>query len=423
MNLPVCIIGAGPSGLAAAKAFKKHNISFFIVEKHANAGGIWDIENPGSPMYEAAHFISSKTLSGFPGHPMPEHYPDYPGREQILAYIQSFAIKEGLVEHIHFNTKVTKVNKLADDEWEIQSDKKTYLASAVVCACGPLWTPNIPQFEGVFSGQIRHSNTFKKSEEFRDKRVLIVGGGNSGVDIACEAAIYAKEAHLSMRRGYRFIPKHIFGVPSDVFSHGGPKLPMWIQQPVFSFLLKLVVGDQTKYGLPKPDHKLLESHPLMNTQVIHHVTHGNLKVHKDIKNVEDKTVRFADNTEIEVDEIILATGFNFDIPFARQYFDWKNERPVTYLNVFNPKQDGIFVTGFVETNSAAYSLFSDLGELIALYLNAPDVVKSKYRSKIETEQLDLTNGLKLIDTPRHTGYLELDAAEREIKKAKKFFGI
>jgi cation diffusion facilitator CzcD-associated flavoprotein CzcO len=98
-----------------------------------------------------------------------------------------------------------------------------------------------------------------KKNEFSNKRVLIVGKWNSGVDIACEAATYANEAYWSMRRGYHFLPKHIMGMPSDVFTHDGSKIPMWIQQKLFGFLLKIVVGDQIKFGLTKPDHKLFES--------------------------------------------------------------------------------------------------------------------------------------------------------------------
>jgi cation diffusion facilitator CzcD-associated flavoprotein CzcO len=172
-------------------------------------------------MYESAHFISSKTLSGFPDFPMPDDYPDYPTRKQLCAYIQAFAKHFDLEKHIIFNTKIEKVEKY-EDGWKLTTTQgESYFHQELICANGTLWQPNIAQYRGTFSGIIRHSNTFKKSTEFLNKRVLVVGGGNSGVDIACEAASFADEAYLSMRRGYYFIPKHVFGVPSDVFSHGG----------------------------------------------------------------------------------------------------------------------------------------------------------------------------------------------------------
>jgi hypothetical protein len=225
-----------------------------------------------------------------------------------------------------------------------------------------------------------------------------------------------------MRRGYHFLPKHILGMPSDVFAHGGPKIPMWIQQKLFGLLLKIVVGNQTKYGLPKPDHKLFETHPLLNTQVIHHTTHGNLKVYGDVNRLEGNSVYFKDGKKIEVDEIILATGYHMHIPFATEYFDWKNDRPITNLTVFNPKQDNIFVMGFIETNSAAYTLLSQLAEILALYLKNQEEQPEKaekFRTKIIKETFDISGGLKFIDSPRHTGYVEADAIQVSIKKALK----
>ncbi len=422
MKYPICIVGAGPAGLTMAKNLRKHDLDFFILEKYSDTGGIWDMKNPGTPMYEAAHFISSKTLSGFPGFPMPDEYPDYPNQKQILDYIRSFAQKENLYPNIKFNEEVKFVEKTKDGFWQIKTNKNVYLADSVICATGGQWHANIPKLPGSFSGTIRHSQTFKKSEEFKNKKVLIVGGGNSAVDIACEAAVYADEVWLSMRRGYHFLPKHIFGQPADVFAHEGPKIPMFIQQKVFGWLLKLIVGDQTKYGLPKPDHKLFESHPLLNSQVIHHVTHGNLKVVGDLQNIENYTVFFNDGKRHEFDEIILATGYHFHIPYASQYFDWLNERPVTNLNVFNPKTDNIFTLGLLETNSAAYTLIDQLSGLIADYIvlqyDNPEKAKT-VRNIIETEKFDIHGKLKLIDSARHTGYVEADAIQKSIKKIKK----
>jgi hypothetical protein len=115
--LPYLIIGAGPAGLAAGRALSLRNIAFEIVERHSGVGGIWDIANPGSPMYESAHFISSKTLSGFPGYPMPDEYPDYPNHRQLLEYIRGYATHCNLYPHIRFNTAVERVEPAADGAW------------------------------------------------------------------------------------------------------------------------------------------------------------------------------------------------------------------------------------------------------------------------------------------------------------------
>lgn len=422
---PIAIIGAGPAGLSIARALAKMQLPFVVYEKHHNTGGLWDIQNEGSPMYESAHFISSKTLSGFPDFPMPEHYPDYPTRKQLCAYIQAFAKHFDLEINIIFNTKIEKVEKY-EDSWKLTTTKgESYFHQELICANGTLWHPNMAQYRGTFSGIIRHSNTFKKSTEFLNKRVLVVGGGNSGVDIACEAASFADEAYLSMRRGYYFIPKHVFGIPSDVFSHGGPKLPLKVNQWIFKKLLKIVVGDQTKFGLPKPDHELFESHPLMNSQIMHHTSHGNLSIKPDIDYFDGKKVFFKNGEAIEVDEIILATGYHYAIPFASAFFDWKDHRPQLYMNLFNPKHDNIYVMGFVETNSAAYDIFTELATLLANYLKdkqeSPEKAKI-FRNKIASETLDLTGGIRLVSSERHTGYVDSDTIKAKLKQIKKQMG-
>lgn len=422
---PIAIIGAGPSGLSIARALAKAQLPFVIYEKHRNTGGLWDIENEGSPMYESAHFISSKTLSGFPAFPMPDDYPDYPTRKQLCAYIQAFAKHFDLEKDIIFNIKIEKVEK-HEDSWKLTTAKgESYFHQELICANGTLWQPNIAQYRGTFSGIIRHSNTFKKSTEFLNKRVLVVGGGNSGVDIACEAASFADEAYLSMRRGYYFIPKHVFGVPSDVFSHGGPKLPLKVNQWIFKKLLKIVVGDQTKFGLPKPDHELFESHPLMNSQIMHHTSHGNLSIKPDIDYFEGNNVFFKDGSSIEVDEIVLATGYNYAIPFAEEFFDWKDHRPQLYMNLFNPKHDNIYVMGFVETNSAAYDIFTELATLLANHLKdkkeSPEKAKI-FRNKVTSETLDLTGGINLVASERHTGYVDSDTIKAKLKQIQKQMG-
>ena len=118
----VAVVGAGPAGLAVGRALKSHGIAFEIFEKHSDVGGIWDMENPGSPMYRSAHFISSKTKSGFSGYPMPDSYPDYPSNGQILAYVRAFARDAGLAAHIHFSAEVKHAERVRSG-WKLQVGK------------------------------------------------------------------------------------------------------------------------------------------------------------------------------------------------------------------------------------------------------------------------------------------------------------
>jgi cation diffusion facilitator CzcD-associated flavoprotein CzcO len=222
----VCIVGAGPAGLSAARALKRSGIAYDQIERHGDVGGIWDLDNPGTPMYESAHFISSRKTSGFFDFPMPDTFPDYPSNRQILRYTRDFATAYGLREAIRFNTAVEAVER-AGDGWTVTlDDGSRHDYRAVICATGVNWTPRTPEHPGTFTGQIRHSSSYRSPLEFRGERVLIVGLGNSGADIACDAAANADAAFVSVRRGYHLIPKHLFGMPIDEFADSGPQLPV-----------------------------------------------------------------------------------------------------------------------------------------------------------------------------------------------------
>ena len=146
---------------------------------------------------------------------------------------------------------------------------------------------------------------------------MVVGAGNSGCDIACDAGRNADAAYISVRRGYWFIPKHVFGKPADVFAEEGPTLPMWLEQFAFGKMLRLLNGDMTRLGLPKPDHKLFETHPILNTQLLHYLQHGDVIAKPGIETTEGNTVTFTDGTTVDVDLIMLATGYVHKVPFAQ----------------------------------------------------------------------------------------------------------
>jgi hypothetical protein len=334
----VCIVGAGPAGLSAARAFKRLGICYEQFERHDDVGGVWDLENPGTPMYESAHLISSRKTSGFFDFPMPPTYPDYPNNRQILQYTRDFAETYGLRDAIRFGCAVRVVQRVGDS-WQVTlSDDSTRRYRAVVCATGVAWTPRTPLHPGRFSGEIVHSSSYRSAETFRGKRVLVVGLGNSGADIACDAATHADAAFISVRRGYHIIPKHLFGVPVDEFAERGPQLPLRWKRPLFTALIRLLHGDPRRYGLPKPDHKLFESHPLLNSQLLHHLQHGDVAIRPEIERLQGNRALFVDGSSEIIDLVLYATGYDWAIPYAEDYFDWCEGRPDLYLTAFNRKQ-------------------------------------------------------------------------------------
>ncbi|MGC7101758.1 flavin-containing monooxygenase [Amycolatopsis lurida] len=411
----VCIVGAGPAGLSAARAFRRLNIPYDHYERHSDVGGIWDLDNPGTPMYESAHFISSRTTSGFFDFPMPGSYPDYPSNRQILQYTREFAAAYGLYERIRFNTAVDLVESDGTG-WKVNlADGSSRDYRAVVCATGVTWAPRMPEHPGEFAGEIRHSSTYRSPTEFRGKRVLIVGLGNSGADIACDAAANADAAFVSVRRGYHVIPKHIFGIPSDEFKQRGPKLPLWLERPLFHAMLRVLQGDLSRLGLPKPDHKLFESHPLLNSQLIHHLQHGDVAIRPDVTRLDGGRVRFADGSTEEIDLILYATGYDWSIPYAEKYFDWQDGRPDLYLTAFSRTNHNLFGLGYLEINSSAYTVFDHISNLIAHYLHDqehhPDRA-TRFDRMIAGDRPDLRGGIRFVNTPRHRSYVDAEAYRR-----------
>jgi cation diffusion facilitator CzcD-associated flavoprotein CzcO len=383
--------------------FIERAVPFDILERGRNLGGLWDFDRPDTPLYESAHFISSKTLSAFRDWPMPREYPDYPHHSQIFEYIESYADHHRLRGFIEFGAEVTRVER-DGDVWNVRtSDGKTRRYAGVVVANGHNWDPHVPELPGRFDGQLHHAIRYRSPDELRGKRVLVIGGGNSGCDIAADAAVHSRQAFLSVRRGYHFIPKHILGKPADVFAHGGPHLPMWLAQPLFQGLLRLIVGDLTRFGLPKPDHRIFESHPLMNTQVLHHMAHGDLTAKPDVRETRGDRVIFQDGSEEKIDLILLATGYQPSIPFLDESTYRTGDLSELFLNVFHRRQADLFVVGLFENDGAAFPIIDRQCQLIAKWIAARTHAPAKaarFEKWMKGPEPDFTGGVRFLNLRR-----------------------
>jgi cation diffusion facilitator CzcD-associated flavoprotein CzcO len=383
-------------------------------------------------MYEAAHFISSKYTSGFFGMPMPDDFPDNPDYRRLHAYIRDFADAYGLTPAISFNTAVTEAQPVgaeAKGGWRVTlSTGETRHYQGLVCAPGVTWHPNQPYWPGLedYRGEARHTATFRSADELRGRRVLIIGAGNSGVDIACEAARAAEAAFISVRRGYRFVPKHIFGIPTDVFVSGAVPLPKGVSLPDdISDMLDALVGDLTRYGLPKPDHKALESHPIMNSQILHHLAHGNLAARPDVRRFTPTGVVFADGVEETVDLVLFATGYDYRIPFLDPaLFTWRQGHPDLYLNIFHRTLQGLSVVGFVEFASAGYQRFDEMAQMTAMDAHirqSGEGLERWTRMKAE-DHPNLRGAMTYVDSPRHANYVDVAVYRRVLSEIRERFG-
>jgi len=414
-----CVVGAGPAGLSVSRAFDRLGIPHDVIERFADVGGIWDIDNPGTPMYRSAHFISSKFTSNFFGYPMPDNFPDYPNHEQILEYIRAFAQAYDLNRNITFNTEVRYCEETDDGSWLVTLDSgEVRKYRGLICCNGVTWHKSMPELPGNFNGEIIHSRDYFGTDQFEGKRVLLIGMGNSGADIACDAAQTAKSAIVSVRRGYHFIPKFVFGIPVDVYHHHLSEMPSWMQEPDLATIIGTITGDTSRLGLPKPDHEPFESHPLLNTQLLHHLGHGDISVKPDVAKLDGEFVEFKDGSREAFDLIVCATGYRHEIPYVpEEYFDWSGGRPELYMNTFSPNHPRLFALGFFEVASAAYQLFDRVSGLIAqniLDMSGDDEKADMFSRLKQEDDFDLRGGATYIDSDRHANYIDYDTFGKHI---------
>ena len=305
----MALIGAGPVGLGMAKALQAHKIPYEELEADDDLGGNWY-----HGVYETVHIISSRKTTEYADYPMPEHYPDFPSRQQMLEYLREYAGKFGLRERIQFNTKVVMALPLADGKWELElatGEKRVY-KGLIVCN-GHHWHKRFPNYPGKFEGEFIHSKDYRSPAQVAGKRVLVIGGGNSACDIAAEAARVGKTARMSVRRGYWFLPKTFFGIPSAEMMK--PWFPVWAQRLMIRTLVRITVGKYSQYGFPEPDHKIFEAHPTINSELLYYVKQGRIQARPDIERFAGKTVHFADGRSEEFDLIVCATGYYVSFPF------------------------------------------------------------------------------------------------------------
>ena len=422
------VIGAGPMGLAAARALQKHGLPFIGFESHTDVGGLWDITNPESTVYESAHLISSKRMTEFAEFPMHNEVASYPHHPELRRYFSDFADHFPLRANYEFSTRVTRVER-ADaapgSGWKVTTEhdgvSRTRQFAGVLIATGTLHHPYQPALPGNFTGRVMHSAAYKSPEVFRDQRVLVIGCGNSGADLAVDAVRHAKRVDLSVRRGYWFLPKFLNGRPIDTLG-GLIQLPRRLKQAVDGLLIRLVIGKPSDYGLPDPDHRLYESHPVMNSLVLHHLAHGDITARKDLKSVAGRTVTFADGATGEYDLILQATGYALHYPFiAREALNWDGgPAPRLHLNVFHPTDDTLFLMGMVEASGLGWQGRFEQAELVALYLKGltvrhPAALRLQ-REKRERWATRVDGGFKYLALDRMAYYVHKGSYLKEIRR-------
>ena len=423
----IALIGAGPSGLAAARNLQKLGIPFQGFEAYTDVGGLWNIHNPRSTVYESAHLISSKTTTEFSEFPMKPGVADYPSHREMRQYFIDFATHFDLQKHYRFGAQVLAAEPVGEGasplwrlSWRDAQGEHSAEFKGLVIANGTLAEPNVPRFEGQFSGELIHTAAYKSAEQFRGKRVLVVGAGNSGCDIAVDAVHAAESVDISVRRGYYFVPKYVFGKPADTLG-GKLRLPVWLKQKMDALVLGWFTGDPARFGLPKPDYKMYESHPVVNSLILHHLGHGDIHVKPDIARLDGRTVHFRDGRAQDYDLILCATGYTLHYPFiARELLNWQGMAPQLYLNIFAPRFDNLAVMGMIEASGIGWQGRYEQAELVARYFKAQAEGRPAAQALNAAKRgpaPDLSGGFKYLKLERMAYYVHKDTYRAAVRAA------
>ncbi|NXG62264.1 FMO5 monooxygenase, partial [Hemiprocne comata] len=332
----VAVIGAGASGLCALKCCLDEGLVPTCFERSGDIGGLWRFEEHPeegrASIYRSVIINASKEMMCFSDFPIPEDFPNFMHNSKIMEYFRMYAQHFDLLRHIHFRTSVCRVSKRPDfattGQWEVVTEREGKQEAAVfdaVLVCTghhmeahlPLSTfPGLEKFEGWYL----HSRNYKSSQSFLGKRVVIVGTGNSGIDIAVELSYVAKQVFLSTKRGTWVVHRVAdSGYPYDILYI---TRFLWfflnlLPQNVSNYIIERKVNTRFNHALYnlQPQHRIFDQHPTVSDDLPNRIISGRVQVKPNIREFTETSAIFEDGTREDIDAVVFATGYSFSFPF------------------------------------------------------------------------------------------------------------
>jgi len=426
LELPkVAVIGAGSSGITALKGLVDRGFDVTCYEASDRVGGNWVFGNTNgmSASYRSLHINTSRERMEYSDFPMPKSYPDFPHHSHIAEYFDAYVDHFGIRDRIRFETGVVRAEREPDGVWVITDSRGgSDRYDALLVANGHHWDPRWPEpaFPGDFNGLQMHAHSFTEGAEFRGKKVVVLGMGNSAMDIAVESSYIADATYLAARRGAHIIPKYVFGKPLDQVLASDPRVPMKIRQKVFAGILRTQIGKVEDYGLPKPDHQIADAHPTISDTILSRITHGAIKVKPNIASLEGDRVRFDDGSEVEADVVVYCTGYKVTFPFFEDDFISApdNDMPL-FRRVFKPGFDNLFFVGLLQPLGAVMPLAEAQGRWVASYLRGEYALPAQGELEADISRERDAMFKRYVSSKRHTMQVDFEdylaALDRELK--------
>jgi cation diffusion facilitator CzcD-associated flavoprotein CzcO len=417
-----CVIGAGAAGLSAINELRVAGHDVVCYEQTERVGGHWHTD------YDALHLITSRDMTSFDGFPMPAHYPHFPSRDQVRDYIESYADARGLRPFIRFGTAVTSVEPIPGADlsgatrpgaagWRVRTSTGADNAfDGVLVANGHLWDPKLPTVPGEFAGRQLHSSAYKNVADLVGTRVLVVGAGNSGCDLAVDIAQHRLQADVVMLHGINFQPKSYFGVPRQQVDFLKQFTPD--EQDLLNRLLsKVVLGDPVAYGMPAPVSRTLAGGPTtVNSLLMYWIQHGRVHIRAGIERFDGHTVHFVDGSTAQYDTVLWATGFNVRLPFLHdELLPWSAGAPVRRAGGILPERvEQLYLIGLIAPRGPQIPVYGMQAKLtvrmIALHERGLAGVGEQFEHRQPAEhRVDIVRDAwlqQMADTERLLGELE-----------------
>lgn len=400
----VAVIGAGAAGLCAAKHLLARGVQVVVHEMGSFIGGLWVYENDNglSPAYASLHLNSEHRVTAYQDFPFPADSPLYPDHRGVKRYLEAYADRFGLRPHIRLRSAVADVAP-CDGRWQIRlRDGSCEMFDAVVVASGHQGKPAHPSWRDAFQGEYLHSHAYRVPEPFRGKRVLVVGMGNSAVDIASDICVVTQSTTLSARSPVLVMPRMLFGVPTSrvLAKLEKPWMPWALKRTIREALVRIVHGTMEQWGLRTPKTR---THPTSHPTLMQHFVWNRITARPGIESVEGRTFRFTDGSSQEFDTVIAGTGYEVDLPFLAPDL-WPiapgPAQPPTvgasarhglelFLRVVHPRQRGLYFAGmFNVAGGGNIRMMDDQASWIAALVCAEEALpdEARMRQVIDEEQ-------------------------------------
>ncbi len=309
----VLIVGAGPAGLATAACLDRRRVEYVLLEQGTGPGASW------ANYYDRLRLHTVRRLSGLPYRPIPARYGQYLTRDQLATYLRDYASDRHLSARA--GEEAVFASRDGDAGWRVETAGGTYRPRALITATGIFRNPVRPRFSGMeaFGGPIIHSAEYHNAVPYAGQRVLVVGAGNSGAEIALDLATTAAHVGMAIRNGVNIVPRDLLGIGIQRWAILVASLPRPVTGTIAPPLLARSAARQRAAGIPRAPHSVLDGGdgrvPVIGLGLIEAGRAGRITIHPGVERFEAGQAYFADGTAAAYGAVVLATGFRPALDF------------------------------------------------------------------------------------------------------------